>query len=250
MYLIDTNVWLERLLDQQTLRRPAGFLTGRRRNISISLIFHATLSASPMTRLSTGKHGVKFVQDIFQEGAVGLVRLEPMDMTELVKIMERYKLDFDDAYQYLAAEKYRLTLVSFDSDFDRNRKGTSDSWSVNLTYYLAGGLITLQESNFPYSIVAAGTTPESMRQTLTGPISCHYASCPFFWRRAGKRSASRLQKMSKNNTMPNTYGPLLQMPMPHRRKQVGFEATRPVCPRRHQFFFCKWPEHSKLPGRL
>jgi hypothetical protein len=43
-------------------------------------------------------------------------------MTELVIIMERYKLDFDDAYQYLAAEKFRLTLVSFDRDFDGTEK--------------------------------------------------------------------------------------------------------------------------------
>ncbi len=33
-------------------------------------------------------------------------------------VMELFKLDFDDAYQYSAAEKYALTLVSFDGDFD------------------------------------------------------------------------------------------------------------------------------------
>lgn len=32
-------------------------------------------------------------------------------------------LDFDDAYQYVAAEKYTLTLVSFDADFDRTERG-------------------------------------------------------------------------------------------------------------------------------
>jgi predicted nucleic acid-binding protein len=29
----------------------------------------------------------------------------------------------DDAYQYVAAEKYNLTLVSLDSDFDRTERG-------------------------------------------------------------------------------------------------------------------------------
>jgi len=37
--------------------------------------------------------------------------------------MDEFKLDFDDAYQYIAAEKYDLTIVSFDSDFDRTTRG-------------------------------------------------------------------------------------------------------------------------------
>ena len=32
-------------------------------------------------------------------------------------------LDFDDAYQYVAAETHNLTLVSFDADFDRTERG-------------------------------------------------------------------------------------------------------------------------------
>jgi predicted nucleic acid-binding protein len=35
----------------------------------------------------------------------------------------RYNLDFDDAYQYITAEKNDLTLVSFDADFDRTEGG-------------------------------------------------------------------------------------------------------------------------------
>jgi hypothetical protein len=36
---------------------------------------------------------------------------------------ERLHLDFDDAYQYVAAEKHDLTLISFDADFDRTERG-------------------------------------------------------------------------------------------------------------------------------
>ena len=32
-------------------------------------------------------------------------------------------LDFDDAYQYAVAERYGLTIISFDSDFDRTERG-------------------------------------------------------------------------------------------------------------------------------
>jgi predicted nucleic acid-binding protein len=31
--------------------------------------------------------------------------------------IKKYSLDFDDSYQYTIAEKYDLTLVTFDKDF-------------------------------------------------------------------------------------------------------------------------------------
>jgi len=48
-----------------------------------------------------------------------------LNVTFLVwwEVMDRFKLDFDDAYQYCSAEKYHLTLVSFDGDFDRTDRG-------------------------------------------------------------------------------------------------------------------------------
>ncbi len=35
----------------------------------------------------------------------------------------RFSLDFDEAYQYVSAEKFGLTLISVDADFDRTEKG-------------------------------------------------------------------------------------------------------------------------------
>ena len=36
---------------------------------------------------------------------------------------QRFGLDFDDAHQYAVAERYGLTIVSFDSDFDHTELG-------------------------------------------------------------------------------------------------------------------------------
>ncbi|MBM3179383.1 MAG: hypothetical protein FJZ86_03415 [Chloroflexi bacterium] len=36
--------------------------------------------------------------------------------------MTKFGLDLDDAYQYTAAEKYDLTIISFDSDFDNTKR--------------------------------------------------------------------------------------------------------------------------------
>jgi predicted nucleic acid-binding protein len=38
-------------------------------------------------------------------------------------VIKQFNLDFDDAYQYVAAEKHDLTIVSFDSDFERTGRG-------------------------------------------------------------------------------------------------------------------------------
>jgi predicted nucleic acid-binding protein len=37
--------------------------------------------------------------------------------------MQRFHLDFDDAYQYVAAERYGLTIISLDADLDRTERG-------------------------------------------------------------------------------------------------------------------------------
>ena len=37
--------------------------------------------------------------------------------------MDQFDLDFDDAYHYVAAEKYGLTIVSLDRDFDQTERG-------------------------------------------------------------------------------------------------------------------------------
>jgi predicted nucleic acid-binding protein len=37
--------------------------------------------------------------------------------------MDKFNLDFDDAYQYVVAEKRKAVIVSFDGDFDRTEQG-------------------------------------------------------------------------------------------------------------------------------
>jgi predicted nucleic acid-binding protein len=76
-----------------------------------------------MVRLNRMNAYLKFVDDVFINGAVTVIRLEPDDIQRLVEVMDQFKLDFDDAYQYTAAEKCDLTLVSFDRDFDSTDLG-------------------------------------------------------------------------------------------------------------------------------
>ena len=123
MYLVDTNVWLERLLDQARSEEVRRFLeqTPTDRLFVTDFAFHSI--GVVLHRLGRIEAFGRFVQDVFIEGAVGLTRLGPGDMQELIAVAERFDLDFDDAYQYVAAEKDNLAIVSYDGDFDRTKLG-------------------------------------------------------------------------------------------------------------------------------
>jgi predicted nucleic acid-binding protein len=123
MYLVDTNIWLERLLDQVRSAEVGHFLdrTPSERLFITDFAFHSI--GVVLSRLNQVETLLGFVQDVFIDGAVGLIHLEPEDTERLVRAIEQFDLDFDDAYQYVAAEKYNLALVSFDSDFDHTERG-------------------------------------------------------------------------------------------------------------------------------
>lgn len=89
MYLVDTNVWLELLLDQEHAGDVRRFL---------DQIQPAELALSEFSLYS-----------------IGII------LTRLSK--DAFHLDFDDAYQYAAAETHNMTLVSFDADFDKTSRG-------------------------------------------------------------------------------------------------------------------------------
>jgi predicted nucleic acid-binding protein len=59
------------------------------------------------------------VRDLFGDGGIAIFALGSEDMERLEQVATTFNLDFDDAYQYVVAEKFGLTIVSFDTDFDR-----------------------------------------------------------------------------------------------------------------------------------
>lgn len=64
-----------------------------------------------------------FVQDVLIDGGVVLSSLPPTSMAQVVATMDRYGLDFDDAYQYTVAEQEQAAIVSFDAHFDQTDRG-------------------------------------------------------------------------------------------------------------------------------
>jgi predicted nucleic acid-binding protein len=123
VYLVDTNLWLERLLDQVRSEEVGQFLerVAPERLFITDSSFHSI--GVVLDRLQRTDVLLHFVRDVFVEGGVTLIHLDPDDTSRLVDVISATKLDFDDAYQYTAAEKHDLSIVSFDGDFDRTERG-------------------------------------------------------------------------------------------------------------------------------
>lgn len=116
MFLLDTNIWLERLLGQGQAEVVAELLD--------------TLSPSDMCMTDFTLHSIgvicnrlnQRVDDVLIDAGVVLVSIPANQMKRVVKIIDLFRLDFDDAYQYVAAELEKATIVSFDQDFDKTEQ--------------------------------------------------------------------------------------------------------------------------------
>lgn len=122
-YLLDTNVWLERLLDQDRADEVKQLLEAvpSDRLLITDFSFHSI--GLILLRLERSEALLSFARDLFTDNPVRLLSLEPADMERLIIVASGHELDFDDAYQYVAAERNIVPLVSFDNDFDRTELG-------------------------------------------------------------------------------------------------------------------------------
>ncbi|MAF13178.1 VapC toxin family PIN domain ribonuclease [Candidatus Poribacteria bacterium] len=123
MYLLDTNVWLERLLDRERADEVGRFLQETPAEAWRLTDFSLHSVGVILSRQQRPEAFRQFVTDLFAEGAVDIVRLCPAGLVEVAEAQVQLRLDFDDAYQYIAVETHGLTLVSFDSDFERAEHG-------------------------------------------------------------------------------------------------------------------------------
>lgn len=119
VYLLDTNIFLELLLDQKESESVRALLNSKAPDeLGISdLAFH---SIGIILYQKNAAHLFSdFIRDLFGEGGIAVFALGSEDMERLEHVSTTFNLDFDDAYQYVIAEKFGLVLISFDTDFDR-----------------------------------------------------------------------------------------------------------------------------------
>ena len=121
MYLADTNIFLEALLEQDKKDDVQTFL----QTIDLSEIFITDLSLHSigiiLYQLKHSEIFSTFIGDIIVDG-IGILSLSHEELKTLNLTADKFSLDFDDAYQYAVATKYELQIFSFDTDFDRTEK--------------------------------------------------------------------------------------------------------------------------------
>ena len=123
MWLVDTNIWLELLLEQERAGEVRQFLQETPAESLWMTDF--SLYSIGIILMRTGKSSLweEFVSDVVERSETRLVSLGVEELKHVPALGLQLGLDFDDAYQYVVAEKYDLTLVSFDADFDRTPRG-------------------------------------------------------------------------------------------------------------------------------
>lgn len=130
MYLVDTNVWLETLLEQEREEEARNFLQ-RTDSVNLFLTDFSLFSIDIiLTRLKKDALFQTFLRDTVEESGAMLIRLDTDGLDRILALRRSVSLDFDDAYQYVAAEAHGLMLISFDADFDRTERGRKEPHQV------------------------------------------------------------------------------------------------------------------------
>jgi len=117
-YLVETNIWLESLLGQERSDSVSEFLD----TVPLDQIFISDFALHSigviMSRLKKIDILDKFVNDLFFNGLIKQLSLDPYDFLEIISNIQQFRLDFDDAYQLTVSQKYDMTIVTFDKDFN------------------------------------------------------------------------------------------------------------------------------------
>ena len=128
--LLDTNIFLEVLLEQARASDAMALLA--KTDAHNFLISDLSLHSIGIILLRRNKSDAfrRFLSDMVIDAGTAVARLNPDEMGTVADHAQTFNLDFDDAYQYSLADKYDLTIVSFDTDFDRTTRGRSQPSTI------------------------------------------------------------------------------------------------------------------------
>jgi len=121
--LIDTNVFLEIILEQENAGQAKDLLQRTREHELF--ITDYSLHSIGLLLFRRKRHDVfkSFLRDLAIRAGMTVISISLDRMEAVIDVAQKFRLDFDDAYQYVAAEEQGLILVSFDADFDRTTRG-------------------------------------------------------------------------------------------------------------------------------
>ena len=121
MYLIDTNIFLEILLEQDNADKCTEFFENAAKQQTTCLVTSYTLH-SIETILSNLKRFpvlIAFLEDLLDNQWIRHYHTTPEEELLVIRSMSEIGLDFDDALQYHIAKKFNATIVTYDRHFKK-----------------------------------------------------------------------------------------------------------------------------------
>lgn len=114
--LIDTNIFLEILLNQEKKELCKDLLQENIDNLSISDFSLHSIGVI-LLRNKKGKTFSKFLKDILPK--ISILTLAKEKYIEISKFSKKYNLDFDDSYQACLSVDKNLEIITMDKDFKK-----------------------------------------------------------------------------------------------------------------------------------
>ena len=131
--LLDTNIFLEVILEQEKADEAKEMLANSIQHEC--LISDYSLHSIGLLLFRKKMYDVfqEFVKDMITSAGIMIAAVYSSEIESVIDAAQKFNLDFDDAYQYAVSEKYDLTIISFDSDFDKTERGRKTPCDVQIT---------------------------------------------------------------------------------------------------------------------
>jgi uncharacterized protein len=115
-YLIDTNIFLEILLNQEKKELCKDYLNSKFGQIVIS---DFSLHSIGVILFKNKRFEIysSFINDVLPR--IKIITLPKENYPQVRTVAEQFNLDFDDAYQVTVAEGFKLIITTMDSDFEK-----------------------------------------------------------------------------------------------------------------------------------
>jgi len=118
-YLIDTNIFLEILLEQENKEKCKSFLV---KNYGEIVLSDFSLHSIGVILFRNQKYSLynSFINDVIPN--IKVASIEKSGYSRLREFAVQFNLDFDDSFQEVLSEELNLTIVTMDKDFERIKK--------------------------------------------------------------------------------------------------------------------------------
>ena len=120
-FLIDTNIFLEFLLEQERTKECIALMRLIERGSRTAYVTSFTLHGIEviLDRLKKTRELERFLDRVVNAKGLTVYPTSPEEEKAAIGFEKKFSLDFDDALHYYVARTLDLTLISFDRDFDR-----------------------------------------------------------------------------------------------------------------------------------